>query len=430
MTYRTKSDILSRQDANHQQLFINLTSVSSEEGIIFPALVGAEFNLCKNILFMKQQAFQTSSITESIVAFAQFTRSFGMNVGIQETQNAIACANEGLINSRDNFKYALKAIVCKSPEEGKVFEKLFLLFWDTNPTDLKEQKNKTSLQGAVNKKTNASVVMLGQGKSEEAEEEAKNVSGANETERLKQTDLSKLNTTDAALLEAIAKKLFKQMAVRLRRRMKESRHKGKINLRRTIRRSIGYGGEPIDLYKKARKLKKQRLIVLLDVSGSMDKYSYFLLRFICALRENFRQLEAFVFSTSIIRISRALELNRIDFVLNRISELADNWSSGTRIGECLQAFNDQYGKQLLNGSPIILILSDGLDTGEPLLLEKEMIKLQGRAKRIIWLNPLKGMSGYEPKARGMKAALPIVDDFRSAHNLNSLLELENILANA
>jgi uncharacterized protein len=415
MIQHTKSDIPSRQDANHQQLFINLTSVSPAEGISFSTSVSPEFNLCKNILFMKQQAFQTSSITESIVAFTQFARSFGMNAGIQETQEAITCANEGLINNRDNFKYALKAIFCKSPEERKVFEKLFLLFWDTNPTDLKEQKNKTSLQGAVNKKANASVVMLGQGKSEKAEEEAKNVSGANETERLKQTDLSKLNTTDAALLEDIAK---------------ENRHKGKINLRRTIRRSIGYGGEPIDLFRKAKKQKKQRLIVLLDVSGSMDKYSYFLLRFICALRENFRQLEAFVFSTSIIRISRALELNRIDFVLNRISEQADNWSSGTKIGECLQSFNDQYGKQLLNGSPIILILSDGLDTGDLLLLSKEMIKLQGRAKRIIWLNPLKGMSGYEPQARGMKAALPVVDDFRSAHNLNSLLELENILANA
>lgn len=220
------------------------------------------------------------------------------------------------------------------------------------------------------------------------------------------------------------------MTLRLRRRMKESHRKEQINLRRTIRRSIGYGGEPIELCRRAQKPKKQRLIVLLDVSGSMDKYSYFLLHFICALRENFRQLEAFVFSTSLVRITKALQPNRIDFVLATISELADNWSSGTRIGECLHEFKEKYGKLLLNGSPTILILSDGLDTGDPVLLGQEMIKLQRRARRIIWLNPLKGMKGYAPEARGMKAALPAVDDFHSAHNLESLLELENILADA
>jgi uncharacterized protein with von Willebrand factor type A (vWA) domain len=235
---------------------------------------------------------------------------------------------------------------------------------------------------------------------------------------------------DAALLEEIARKMYKQMALRLRRRMKEGRSNAQINLRRTIRRSIGYGGEPIELFRTAQQPKKQRLIVLLDVSGSMDKYSYFLLRFIYALRENFRQLEAFIFSTSLIRISKALQSNRLDVVLATVSEQADNWSSGTRIGECLNEFNDKYGKLLLNGSPVILILSDGLETGDPALLGREMIKLHKRARRIVWMNPLKGMKGYAPEARGMKAALPVIDDFSSAHNLESLLELENILADA
>lgn len=379
---------------------------------------------------MKQQAFQTRNIAESVVGFVQFARSHGLNVGIQETQDALRCAKEGLISNRESFKYALKAIFCNSPEERKVYEKLFLLYWDTNPVDLQETKNKSSVKGSFRKKDNASLVMLGRGKTEASEEEGKNVSGANETERLKRTDFSKLNETDSALLEDIARKMFKQMTIRLRRRMKESRNKGQINLRRTIRRSIGYGGEPIELFRRAQRPKKQRLIVLLDVSSSMDRYSYFLLRFICALRENFRQMEAFVFSTSLIRISKALQQNRVDSVLTAISGQADNWSSGTRIGECLHEFNDKYGKLLLNGSPVILILSDGLDTGDPELLDQEMIKLQRRAKRIIWLNPLKGMKGYAPEARGMKAALPSIDDFCFAHNLESLLELENILANA
>jgi len=200
-------------------------------------------------------------------------------VGIQETQDALQCGKKGLITNKESFKYAMKAIFCNSPEDRKVFEKLFLLYWDTNPFDMQEPKNKTLVQGSLKKKTNASLVMLGRGKSEAPEEEGKSVSGANESERLKRTDLAKLNEMDATLLDEIARKMFKQLALRLHRRMKESRSKGPINLRRTIRRSIGYGGEPIDLFRRARKPKKQRLIVLLDVSGSMDKYSYFLLAF-------------------------------------------------------------------------------------------------------------------------------------------------------
>jgi uncharacterized protein with von Willebrand factor type A (vWA) domain len=201
-------------------------------------------------------------------------------------------------------------------------------------------------------------------------------------------------------------------------------------MRRTIRKSISSGGEPIYLFHNLKKPKKQRLIVFLDISGSMDKYSFFLLRFICALRDHFRQLEAFVFSTTLKRISKGMQSRQLDTVLNNISDNLDHWSSGTRIGECLQQFNDQFGKRMLNGSPTVLILSDGLDTGDVQLLGTALQKMHTKSKRIIWLNPLKGMKDYQPLARGMQAALPSIDDFRSAHNLESLLELENLLLHA
>lgn len=378
----------------------------------------------------KIQAFQTSSLSEGILAFARFARSHGLNIGIQETQDALRAADQGLLASRSLFKNGLKTIFCTSPEEARQFEKLFLLFWDTNPIDLEERKGQTKIQGSVNKKANSSLVMLGIGNTPPGEEEASNVSGANAEERLKKTDLSMLSLLEAEELEKIARKLFRQMAVRMRRRMKQHRSQGQINLRRTIRKSISSGGEPIELFHRLNTPKKQRLIVLLDVSGSMDKYSFFLLRFICALRENFRQLEAFVFSTSLKRITKALDTKNLDIVFRNISDHADNWSSGTRIGECLQHFSDSYGKRMLNGSPVVLILSDGLDTGDAALLGSELEKIHRRAKRVVWLNPLKGSANYAPLAKGMRAALPSVDDFRSAHNLDSLLELENILANA
>jgi hypothetical protein len=378
----------------------------------------------------KIQAFQTSSLSEGVLAFARFARSHGLNIGIQETQDALKAAEQGLLTNRSLFKNGLKALFCTSPEEGGLFEKLFMLFWDTNPIDLEERKGQTKLQGSINKKANSSLVMLGVGNTPPGDEEASNVSGANSEERLKKTDLSMLSLLEADELEKIARKLFRQMAIRMRRRMKQHRRQGQINLRRTIRKSISSGGEPIELFHRLNTPKKQRLIVLLDVSGSMDKYSFFLLRFICALRENFRQLEAFVFSTSLKRITKALDTRDLSTVFRNVSEHADNWSSGTRIGECLEHFSNSYGKRMLNGSPVVLILSDGLDTGDAELLGSELEKIHRRAKRVVWLNPLKGSSNYAPLAKGMRAALPSVDDFKSAHNLDSLLELENILSNA
>jgi hypothetical protein len=235
---------------------------------------------------------------------------------------------------------------------------------------------------------------------------------------------------DATKLDEIAQKLCRQMAIRMRRRMKENSIKGPLNLRRTIRRSLNFGGEPMNLFHKSKTPKKQRLIVFLDVSGSMDKYSFFLLRFIYALKENFKQLDAFVFSTSLIRITKLLQSKNLDYVTQAVSDRASNWSGGTRIGESFSQFNNKYGKQLLNGSPTVIILSDGLDTGDEHLLSKELHYIQKRSKRIVWLNPLKGMKNYEPQTKGMKAALPTIDNFLSAHNLDSLLELENILINA
>jgi uncharacterized protein with von Willebrand factor type A (vWA) domain len=375
---------------------------------------------------MKVQAFSASSISESIVAFAQFARSHHMNVGIQETQDALAAIKELGITDRNTFKFALKPLFCTSPEDCGLFEKLFILYWDTNPLDL-DPKNKTTMQGAVEKEQAGSLVMMGEGENSDDDQEGKNVTGASEAERLRKTDFSKINDVDAKHLEQIADKLFKEMTLRLRRRMKDSNRNGQINLRRTIRRSIAYGGEAIDLVFRAQRPKKQRLVIFLDVSGSMDKYSFFLLRFIFALRENFRQLEAFIFSTKLIRISGVLAGNQMEYAATLLTQQVDNWSSGTRIGDSLEEFNDKYGKRMLNGSPTIIILSDGLDTGEPEILGRELRKIQGRSRKVVWLNPLKGMKDYQPIQRGMKAALPSVDDFMAAHNLNSLLELENIL---
>ncbi|HMB92841.1 MAG TPA: VWA domain-containing protein, partial [Rhodothermales bacterium] len=184
---------------------------------------------------------------------------------------------------------------------------------------------------------------------------------------------------------------------------------------------------PIELSFRGRKPRKPRLVILLDVSGSMEQYSFFLLRFIYALQQHFAQVDSFLFSTRLMRVTDALKTRHLHETLRSLSNTAEAWASGTRIGECLAEFNMTYAPRVLSRSALVLILSDGLDTGEPERLERELRKLQRRAKKIIWLNPLLGMAGYQPSARGIRAALPLVDLMLPAHNLESLLRLEDYL---
>ncbi|MEZ4887018.1 MAG: VWA domain-containing protein [Chitinophagales bacterium] len=367
-----------------------------------------------------------SNISEAILAFGQLARFNDLNVGVQESIDALETAKLGMIEDKMTFQYALKSIFCASKEDIEVFEKIYDWFWGYKKGAMKSKttfKNRSNLQ----KKSVASVVMMGKGESKEEGEESKNVSGANRIARLRKTDFSKIEEIDSEFLEELAIKLWQQMSLRLKRKMKFSSNKGRLDLRRTIRSSISHGGEPFELKRKKRTPRKQRLIVLLDVSGSMDKYSFFLLRFICALRTHFESIEAFIFSTHLIRITDYLHAKNLALTLAVLSAKADNWSSGTKIGECFKDFNELYAKRILNGQSTTIVLSDGLDTGEPEVLEAELKKIKLRTRRLIWLNPLKGMKGYEPIQKGMRAALPNVDVFRSAHNLDSILELEELL---
>ena len=237
----------------------------------------------------------------------------------------------------------------------------------------------------------------------------------------------KVADIDKEYLERLALRLWKQMSLRLKKRMKTGRY-GEINLRATIRNSISKGGDFIELKHKNRKPKKFRLVILLDVSGSMDKYSFFLLRFLWALRSSFESIEAFVFSTELVRITDYLKDKDLKSALATMSAKVHNWSSGTQIGESLRIFNQLHAKRVLNGRSMTIILSDGLDTGTPQLLAQQLNIVKRRTNKLVWLNPLKGMKDYEPTARGMSTALPQIDVFESAHSLDSLLELENFLA--
>ncbi|MEM7105919.1 MAG: VWA domain-containing protein [Bacteroidota bacterium] len=370
------------------------------------------------------------TFSESFTGFTRMARDYGLGVGLQESRESVIVATEGLWMEKSLFKYALASLFCTSEEDREIFEVIFKRFWmqrGSKVTDSTTYFNKKT----VSRNSKSSAVMLGQGKgdSDVKKEEAKNMSGANGQELIRNTDFTHLSLIDSELLDEIAEKLLKEMSLRLKRKKKKAT-KGQIQMAQTIRKNIQKGGNIIDLVKKDRKKEKYRLVILLDVSGSMDKYSFYLLKFIWGLRSHFSHIEAFAFSTKLMRITEYLDPKHLGISMAMVSQYVTHWSSGTKIGECLKDFNENYAKRYLNGKTLTIVLSDGLDTGEPELLSRQLQKIKYRTKKLVWLNPLKGMAGYQPIQRGMAAAMPTIDAFHSAHNLDSLLQLENIIANA
>ena len=173
-----------------------------------------------------------------------------------------------------------------------------------------------------------------------------------------------------------------------------------------------------------RKKQAPRLILLLDVSRSMSLYSFLFLRFARGIIEAFKDSDAFVYHTRLVHVTDALRERDMTKSKEKLALMSSGWSGGTRIGECLQMFNHEYGRRIVNSRSIVMIISDGYDTGEPKQLTEQLQQLKQRARKIVWLNPLLGRDGYEPIAKGMQAALPLLDLFSSAHNLESLMKLE------
>lgn len=242
---------------------------------------------------------------------------------------------------------------------------------------------------------------------------------ASEIELLRRKNFAKCSPDELEQLVALLEHL--RLAVPMRRsRRRIAAPSGAPDLRRTLRRSFRTGGEPFERSFRDRRRQRRRLVLLLDVSGSMADYSRALLVFAHAALRTDRRWEAFCFGTRLTRVTRALATSRPDEALARAADEVVDWNGGTRIGECLKQLLDDYGHRGLARGVVVVICSDGLEVGDPELLAEQMARLSRLAHRVVWLNPLKGDPAYEPLARGMHAALPYVDVFVAGHNLASL----------
>lgn len=242
-------------------------------------------------------------------------------------------------------------------------------------------------------------------------------------EILRHKDFAEMTGEERAAVEGFVARLGWRVPERRTRRLRRGRGRA-ADFRSTLRGCLRHGGEILEWARRARKAKPRPLVVLADISGSMEAYTRLLLLFVHGLARGLgSRVEAFTFGTRLSRVTRALRGPDLDRALQEVARAVPDWSGGTRIGEALRAFNRHWARRVLGGGPIVLLISDGWDRGEPRLLADEIARLQRSCHRLVWLNPLLGAPDYEPSARGVQAALPFVDDFLPVHSLASLDDL-------
>jgi uncharacterized protein with von Willebrand factor type A (vWA) domain len=363
----------------------------------------------------------------SVVEFCRFVRANGLDSGIRATIDSVRAVRIVDQGGLDDCRHALRAVLSASKRDWDLFDQLFDAFWFGRRME-KPVRRVAPGNSAVSAR-NKQGIYLGVGNLASKEpgatkEERKVVTGASAMDRLRKVDFSRVPQDDLAELGRLSERLLRRMSLRLSRRFRLTSSRGRIDLRRTIRAGAGRGGEMMELRHKSRKKQAVKLVILLDVSDSMNSYSVFLFRFAYVLGRHFDQLSCFVFSTRLVNVSDVLKARSLPDALRALSTITTCWSGGTRIGGALGEFNRSFGRRMRSTETSVLILSDGWDADEPGSLVVELRTLKQHAKKLIWLNPLLGLDKYEPVTRSMSAALPYIDVFAPAHNLQSLLELE------
>jgi len=345
------------------------------------------------------------------------------------------------IAARRDVYLGMRTVFLSKPEDRPIFDEVFNQFWrriatidevdDPNSDD--EMTSQGDEGGELQEGGEAQQQLRltspegegGEG-DEEGDEEALPLYSP--VEMLADKDFSRFQAEEMTEIARAVLIIAKRLSTKESRRYRVSTKGSRIDARRTMRQNMKYGGTIIELAKKRKKIRKPRLVVICDVSRSMDTYSKFLLQFIHAMQNTIGKVESFVFSTTLTRVTEYFKNEDILEALDRIAREVHDWSGGTRIGQSLTTFNEKWAKQLVNKHTIVLILSDGLDTGDAEILRQAMEDLQERSGKVVWLNPLLGSKDYRPLARGMSTALEHIDVFAPAHNLASLADLSKHLS--
>ena len=379
-------------------------------------------------------------ITDHIIAFGRVLRRAGFTIGSEQMMDAVRAVDTVGVEQRADVYQALYSVFVRAPGEVELFNQAFRLFWRA-PSEMAEalQQMLPSTPGSADDAFRQRIKQALQEPretpdapqttpSDEDADPVELVATYSRDEAFKQKDFADFTAEEVAAAKELIKRMMWPVTPR-RTRRRSARGKGRyLDLRRTVRQSLRHQGELLRLQYEGPKRKPRPIVVLCDISGSMEAYARMLLHFMHAVSEGMHRVESFVFGTRLTRITRALERRDIDEALAAVSDEVRDWGGGTRIGAALKAFNYEWLRRTLRSGGVVLIISDGCDRGDTDLLEREMARLQRNCHRLLWLNPLLRYDRYEPLTQGMQAAWPHIDDFLPVHNLEALEQLGEALA--
>ncbi len=377
---------------------------------------------------MTTQSLALSPAHKMAVAFARILRGAGVDVPLDSVIVFVSALNQTGLENRDDVYWAAYSTLIRRHEDTQIFDRAFAVFWDqliaVDTTSYEQQTE--------------SVTLLIDSEEENSDDSSTETLNEDENtialrfsniETLREKDFAAYTDTELREAEQFMSSLKLAGPPKRSLRLQKTNRKGtRHDIRRTMRAVLQNDGEPIERYWREPSTKLRRLVVLLDISGSMEPYARALLRFMHAAVVGRQRVEAFTLGTRLTRITRELTSRDPDRALAQTSAQVADWSGGTRLGECLQNFNDNWGVGSLARGSIFVILSDGWDRGEPKVLAEQMLRLQRVAYRVIWVNPLKVSPGYAPLARGMAAAMPYIDEFVEGHSLEALRELTEVIS--
>jgi len=381
-------------------------------------------------------------VSATLVGFVDHLRLNGFVVGPAETGQVLELMTSSSGTLPDDRR-RLKCLLTSRRDEWERFDDLFEAYWlkrgrarDGATARRSAPRRSTKLpsawrshlgdEGADSADGTPQIETEGDGTA--TGHSAGRLRATGQTTRWKTDFRQFVDAEEIAEAEALAYRIARAMRYRLSRRLTHSSKGRRIDLRQTIRRNLGHGGDLIDLTHKIKPEHPVRIVVLLDVSGSMKHYSRFFLQFVKGLVGNWAETDVYLVHTKLVRVTDALGDKDVMRAMARLSLMADGFGGGTRIGDCLEAFNARYAKRTLNSRTVLMVLSDGYDVGPPQKMAVELARLKKRARRLIWLNPLLGWRRYEPVTAAMNAALPHIDFFAAANTPASLAALEPELA--
>jgi uncharacterized protein with von Willebrand factor type A (vWA) domain len=381
---------------------------------------------------------QDSDLLKNVILFSQALRRRKVGVTIDNILDALRGVSLIELHKKEDFHHLLRANFVSHKEEMDIFDELFEQFWSFgDPSGPVTKKVIDEEAGAPEEKEQGSSfeskkdqplikTWVDERKADELKE-GEDLPVYSPDEILQQKDFTHFRAEELEKVKDWVSLLSRKMAAHLSRRWKKGGKGDRLDFRRSIRQSIKYGGDIMELKMKERKPKPLRLILVCDVSGSMDIYSEFFLRFMHRLQNYYPHCETFAFSTRLSHITSLLKRRTFEQTLRLLSGKVLDWSGGTNIGLSLHQLHQNHSHLLNLNRTLFLIFSDGWDRGNTVLLESEMKYIKKQVKKIIWLNPLLGNQNYQPLCKGISAALPYIDDFLPYHNFMNLRNLGYLL---